>query len=238
MSAKRFVALLMIALVAACAAPGEAPEAYGPVVEVTPREGHEYEAMLLNMKDGVMELRMADGETRRLKTAEVRSLRFLVPPQEKEDDSFTRKDFERLQHLSFKDRDSELTKAEYEELTKLRERAPLLLPGWPKVKAIAAHGIVATEWRKNRLDDFIALLRNRLKAVTTDESARDDLLLLFFAYKRKGLMPTEMAGKLKEDIGLIGNQRIRLTMIEKLPDTLEEMRNRADKELRKGFKDR
>ncbi len=74
------LALLAVSLRAESVPPDRADKPVGPLVELTPNEGAAFTAVLLEMKDGVLELQSPSGEIRQEKTSAFKSLRFVPPP--------------------------------------------------------------------------------------------------------------------------------------------------------------
>src|SRR5882724_9493541 len=73
--------LFLCASVAAFSAEPAKPAPNGPLVEVTPQNGDAFSGYLLSMKDGTLDVQLASGETKETKTAEVKSVRFVPPPE-------------------------------------------------------------------------------------------------------------------------------------------------------------
>ena len=78
----KWIALSILVLLAASVRAESLPpdKPLGPLVELQPNEGAVFTAILLDMKDGVLEIQSPSGEIRQEKTSAFKSLRFVPPP--------------------------------------------------------------------------------------------------------------------------------------------------------------
>ncbi|MFH0938723.1 MAG: hypothetical protein V1899_05520 [Planctomycetota bacterium] len=208
-------------------------EVRGPRVEITPCAGKPYSCVLLSMKEGVLECRLLNGESKRQKTGDVQSLRFLPPPApklDKTEEMFSEKDIAHYNRLFQRDREGELTNTEVDEFFKLRERLPLSVQ-CGKFKGDAPHEVAQHEAAKGRLDRYISLVQSKLKRAQTMDTVRIAVIMLKVAYDQKELSILDSRLRLRHDVETIEDAQLR----EKIPNKLSEIieRHKIDKNRRK-----
>jgi hypothetical protein len=224
---KVFVSLLClcISLAAFCAEPAK-PAPSGPLVEVTPQTGDAFTGYLLSMKDGTLDVQLESGETKEAKTSDVKSVRFVPPPEPpavkeappaeappRETPADVKKREERRDEMKqfhtllAKLRDGSISAAEEEDLSRLGQQLYPLLRGLGSnaLPAIKQFENIRTEVKKEsgHLEVYVAKQREVLKGASSENVIREEMMRLVCAYHQEGKTFKEMEEQLTSDMALL-----------------------------------